>query len=193
MNKILIALAAIIVAGFLVGFSVGKLSSPDYSVQANVLQYVYSHIDAQSNNGTLIYSFSCGGKTWAYDVQADSVKTDYSSPLVVLKMRKTKNFKTMNLNMMYSIAGGGPTAVIGGIKFVDYLAPLTKNQRVAFAIAAVVTTVSGAYWGYRLGYSDEIDCDDDLVQSFLNDKKMWTSYAAFRSKIPAIGFHSLKQ
>jgi hypothetical protein len=182
--KILIALAAIIVAGFLVGFSVGKLTSPDYTVQANVLQHIYSHIDAASTDGHPVYTFSCGGKTWAYDVQTDSVTPDYSSPLVVLKMRKTKNFKTMNLNMMYSIVGGGPTAVIGGIKFIDYVAPLTKNQRVAFAIAAVLTTVSGAYWGYRLGFSDELDCNDKMVQTILNDVNMWRTYKTFRQRIP---------
>ena len=187
MNKVLIALAAIILAGFLIGFSYGKLTSPDYSVQSNVLQYIYSHIDMKQDNGHPIYLFSCGGKTWAYDVNADSVRPDYTSPDVVMQIPQTKNFKSLNLNMLYSIAGGGPTAIIGGVKFIDYLAPLSKNQRVAFAIAAVVTTVSGAYWGYRLGYSDDIDCNDALVLDILNDKNMWHTYAAFRQKIPAIG------
>lgn len=192
MNKIIIALIAIILAGFVVGFSVGKLTSPDYTVQANVLQYIYSHIDME-NDGGPVYIFSCGGKMWAYDVNADSLKPDYSSPAFVLQLPKKRNFKSMNLNMLYSIAGGGPTAVIGGIKFVDYLAPLTKNQRVAFTIAAVLTTVSGAYWGYRLGYSDELDCNAELVQDILNDKNMWKSYAIFRTKVPTIGIQSLKQ
>ncbi len=190
--KVFIALAAIILAGFVIGFSIGTLTSPDYSVQANVLQYVYSHINVQFEQGRPIYHFTCGGKSWAYDAASDSVTPGYSSPAAVLRLPKKRNFKSMNLNMMYSIAGGGPTAVIGGIKFVDYLAPLTKNQRVLFVVAAAVTTLSGAYWGYRLGYSDELDCDDDLVQSILNDKKMWTSYATFRTKVPTIGVQSLK-
>lgn len=187
MNKVLIALAAIILAGFLVGFTIGKLSSPDYTVQANILKYIYSQIETNQDDASTQYLFSCGGKTWAYDATADSIKPDYSLPWVVQKMPTTKKFKTMNLNMMYSIAGGGPTAVIGGIKFVDYLAPLTQNQRVAIGIAAVVTTLSGAYWGYRLGYSDDIDCSDALVQEILNDKNMWRTYAAYREKMPTIG------
>ncbi len=185
--KIVMALAAIVLAGFLIGFSFGKLTSPDYGVQANVLQYIYSNIDAPSNNAKPLYTFSCGGKTWAYDVAVDSLRAGYVSPGIVLTMRKTENFKTMNLNMMFSIAGGGPTAVIGGITFVDYLAPLTKNQRAAFVVAAVVTTISGAYWGYRLGYSDEIDCTAGLLEDILNDKNMWRGYAAFRQKMPVSG------
>lgn len=191
MKKTVIALIAIILAGFVVGFSVGTLTSPDYTVQANVLQYIYSHIELE-NNGRPVYIFACGGKMWAYDVNADSLKPGYSSPAFVLQMPKKRNFKSMNLNMLYSIAGGGPTAVIGGIKFVDYLAPLTKNQRAAFTVAAVLTTVSGAYWGYRLGYSDELDCNAELVQDVLNDTNMWKNYATFRNSVPVIGVKTVK-
>jgi hypothetical protein len=187
MKKIVIALAGIILAGFVFGFTIGKLTSPDYRVEANVLKYIYSHIQPVAHDGAMAYKMTCGSKVWQYDPKTDSVKVSYGSPLAVQNISVRKNYKSINLNMMYSIVGGGPTAIIGGIKFIDYLAPLSKNQRVLFAVAAVLTTASGAYWGYRLGYSNDIECSSEIVQKVLNDNKMWQTYVAYRQTSPIIG------
>ncbi len=187
MKKAAIALIVIIVGGFLVGFTVGKLTSPDYSDKVTIMKFVYSHIQSDIEDGNITYSLTCGATVFTYASASDTVLTSNLNPLAVQNLPSRPHYKTMNLNMMYSIFGGGPvTAFVGGYKFLDYLTPLTRNQKVAFGIFAVLTTASGVYWGYRLGYSNTIDCSADMVQRVLMDKSIWRDYAEYRRRT-AIG------
>ncbi|MBN1481885.1 hypothetical protein EH223_06050 [candidate division KSB1 bacterium] len=188
MKKMVIALIGIVIGGFTVGFTVGKLRSPDYNNQENILRFIYSHITpGQVDGGAIVCILTCGARTYTYHSALDTIIIEYGSPFMTNKQPVRRKYASLNLNLLYSIAGGGPTAIIGGTKFIDYLSPLTKNQKVMIGLIAVATTLSGVYWGYRLGYSNDIDCSSDQVQNILHDKKMWQTYVQYRVKNPAIG------
>lgn len=195
--KIVLVIASILVGLFLIGFTIGKIKSPDYSKKSYVEDGIekksfikfggykyrfiktpkkYKSLSSDSNSMTLIMDtlviseFPTGRYSYVYLEKSGIVNkvNNLSYTAGDHKKRLSKEDYTALFATM-GVTGGFTLKNVGTV---------SKSNNVWITAITIITGAGTFIYGYKKGYSDDLDPDNELTQKVLNDPIFWEGVIA---------------
>lgn len=173
--------ASCLAIGFLLGVALGKYNSPKWSDPETTLLHMRTMMIVRYPEGDrVVLSTTCRTDLFTYDSAFDTLVTSFVSfdslALIEAKRSGTSSELT-SLMQLIGLPISGLTLATVGKDTYTFVGELSSNWKVVATIIAAAAVASGVGLGYMVAYDDAMPCNDGVVRSVLNDKKVWRRFA----------------
>lgn len=185
-KKIFAGFAALALAMNGLGFYVGRWNSPRYDDELGAYAYLASEVRyVFDDTGLQSLELHAGLKKYTYYVDEDTLDISLRSAWELKNLTRPRN-RILELDRLVDYVGlasllpSGVTGAVIAIRSGTSQPPLLRKMtgtgsKVAARVylPAVVIGASSGYLGYRFGYSDLADWENDVIQKVLRDKRYY--------------------